>query len=243
MFALQHHPVQILENGSLAVADGHVFEHNHQLGDGGKRRFPLHLDRMRTMLDQEIGLDLDLRNEAEVLDFDDACDKIRYLVHLRKHQDDLHTLFFRQYSEELLHLVSGLCVESDKRVLDDQHPGFGKQIGGELEFAQLTTRQQYDILVKQIIKMEELIDMLLEIPSLRCVLTGQQECLFKLTANGGCLFINLHLVPALLQEIGAVIVAAVGIAEGDVLDVVIGLIKGVFHHTREHGVTAGDHVY
>ena len=91
--------------------------------------------------------------------------------------------------------------------------------------------------------MEDLIDVLLERSSLRCVLPGQQESLFKLTAHGGCLLVNLHLVPALLQEIGAVVVTAVGVAEGDMLDIIIGLVESIFHHAGEHRVTAGNHVH
>ena len=80
--------------------------------------------------------------------------------------------------------------------------------------------------------MEELIDMLLELSSFRRVLSGKQKRLFKLTPHGGSLFVYLHLVPALLQEIGAVIIASVCIAERDMLDIVVWLFEGILYHVR-----------
>ena len=81
--------------------------------------------------------------------------------------------------------------------------------------------------------MEELIDVLLELSSLWRVLPSKQKRLFEFTANGGCLLVNLHLIPSLLQEVGAIIIASICITKRDVLDIVIWFGETISYHVRE----------
>ena len=100
-----------------------------------------------------------------------------------------------------------------------KHITFRDTYGGDNDrtyFLQFAAAQEYDVLIQQVFEMEQLIEALLELSALRGILASQQERLFQLLAHGGCLFVDLHLVPALLQEVGAVVVAPVGIAECNV---------------------------
>ena len=72
-----------------------------------------------------------------------------------------------------------------------------------------------------------------------CQLVG----FFELGGDGRCLLVDLHLVPALLEEIGAIVVAAIGVAEGDILDIVVGGIETVGHHVGECRVASGEDIH
>ena len=67
---------------------------------------------------------------------------------------------------------------------------------------------------------EELVDVLLQGSALRCVFTGHLVGFFQLVLYDRCILVYLELVPALLQEISAVVIASVGVAEGNILDIV-----------------------
>ena len=91
--------------------------------------------------------------------------------------------------------------------------------------------------------MEQFIDMLLQCSALRCIFTSQLIRLFEFTSNGGRLFIDLHLVPALLEEVGTVVISAVGVTESDVFDIVVGLVESISDHTWEGWMSTGNDVY
>ena len=78
--------------------------------------------------------------------------------------------------------------------------------------------------------MEQFVDMPLQGTTLWGVLASQLVGLFEFTADGGRLLIDLHLVPALLQEVGFVVITPVSVTEGDMLQVVIRLVETILHH-------------
>ena len=169
-------------------------------------------------------------------------DEIRNLVSLSQYQDNLQPLL-RQHGQELLQLVTRLCIKTDKRILHDQHLWIGEERCCQLVFPQLSTREQDDILIEQWLQVEYLVDMLLQGTALRSVVTSQLIGLFKFTAYGGCLLVDLHLIPALLQEVGPVVITSVGITECDVLQIVIWLIETVSHHTRVDRMPTSQHIH
>ena len=91
--------------------------------------------------------------------------------------------------------------------------------------------------------MEELVDMLLKGSALWRVGACQLVGFFELGGDGRCLLVDLHLVPALLEEIGAIVVAAIGVAEGDILDIVVGGIETVGHHVGKSGMPTCQYIY
>lgn len=91
--------------------------------------------------------------------------------------------------------------------------------------------------------MKQLVDMLLEGTALWGVGACQLVGFFELGGDGRCLLVDLHLVPSLLQKVSAIVVASIGITEGDILDIVVGGIETVGHHIGECGVTPGDDIH
>ena len=62
--------------------------------------------------------------------------------------------------------------------------------------------------------------MALHVAALGCVGAGQQKLLLEECACRGRLLVDVVLVPPLLQVVGGVVVAAIGVSERDVADVV-----------------------
>ena len=91
--------------------------------------------------------------------------------------------------------------------------------------------------------MEQFVDMPLQGATLWGVFASQLIGLFEFTANGGRLLIDLHLVPALLQEVGLIIIASVSIAEGNVFQVVIRFIETILHHVGKSGMPTCQYIY
>ena len=83
---------------------------------------------------------------------------------------------------------------------------------------------------------------------LRRIIARQAEGFLKLGAHGWCLMVNLHLVPALLEEICAVVVAAVCVAESNIADVIAHegtctRAEVVAHGGRKQRMATRQHVY
>ena len=170
-------------------------------------------------------------------------DEVGNFVRLGQHQYHLQPLLPCQHRQQLLQLVARLGIQSDKGILHDEHLRVAEQRSRQLEFSQLAARQQYQILVEQRLHSEQLVDMPLQRPPFRCVLTSQSVGLLQFLPHGGGLLADLHLVPALLQEVSTVVVTSVSVAEGDVLQVVVWLVEGVAHHPWERRMPPRDHVY
>ena len=67
---------------------------------------------------------------------------------------------------------------------------------------------------------EEFVDVLLQGSALRSVFACHLVGFFQLVLYDRRVLVYFELVPALLQEISAVVIASVGVAEGNILDVV-----------------------
>ena len=67
---------------------------------------------------------------------------------------------------------------------------------------------------------EEFVDVLLQGSALRSVFASHLVGFFQLVLYDRRVLVYLELVPALLQEISAVVIASVSVAEGNILDVV-----------------------
>ena len=70
------------------------------------------------------------------------------------------------------------------------------------------------------VHVEQLVDVFLQLSALRRIFASHLISLFQLILDDRRVLIYFQLVPALLQEVGAVVVASVGITEGDILDIV-----------------------
>ena len=195
------------------------------------------------MFDNKISLYLDVRYNVQTVQFYYARNEVGHLVNLRQHQNNLHLFLCSERVEQNLNLVSCLSVKSYKRVLYDKHFRLGKQVGCKLVFAQLTAAQKYDIFIKQILHVEELVQMLLELSAFRSIFASQHVSLFKLGAHGGSLLINLSLVPTLLQEVCAVVIATIRIAERYGFQVVVRFGERIAYTVRRHRVFSCNHVY
>ena len=85
MLAFEHHPVQILQDGTLAVLDGNVVELDNFLWHWGNYLRLFQENGVRTVLDGEAGLYLDVLHKAQINHFNYTGYKLGYLVHLREH--------------------------------------------------------------------------------------------------------------------------------------------------------------
>ena len=78
----------------------------------------------------QVGLTSNLGENTHLTDFHDMSDKLWYLVALGENEDDLQLALFGQGRQQLLQLIARLGIESDKRIVHDQHTGIGKERGG-----------------------------------------------------------------------------------------------------------------
>ena len=155
-----------------------------------------------------------------VLDLDHMTYKLRYVVVLAQHDDDLHGAVVDHGLQQVVELGACLGVKTNEGVVDDEHLGGGKDGRGEHELAQLAAGEHYDIFVEHGLEVEQLVDVFLEELALGRVVAGEPVGLVELLACGHGSLVNLGLVPALLKEVGAVVVASIGVAERDIFDVV-----------------------
>ena len=156
-------------------------------------------------------------------------------------------------------MLACLLVESDEGVVHDEHAGVCHECLAELQLAQFAAGEEYDVFVEQVAQVEDVVEVLLEGLSLGGVVAVAQVFVLEELAYGGCGAVYLGLVPALLEVVGLVVVASVGVAEGDVLDVVRGefgllwreVVDGVWgeewvgscYDVHEHGLACGVGAY
>ena len=146
----------------------------------------------------------------------DVVDEVGNVVRLRNHQHDVHLLFVCQQLQQFFQLVARLGIEPDEGVVHDKQPWGGEERLGELEFAQFAAREGDDVLVEQRLHVEQLVQVLLQLSALLAVRSCQQIGALQQFAHGGCLVVNVVLVPSQLQIVLAVHVRSVRVAEGDI---------------------------
>ena len=182
-----------------------------------------------------------------VVQLHDMGDERWDVVALREDEHQLQGALLRQRVQQRAQLVARTGIESDERVVHDEDSRFAEQRAHEFELPQLTAGEQDDVLIQQVFHREELIEVSLVFAPLGCVVARPHERLLQFRLYGRRLGVYLHLVPPLLQEVGAVVVAAVGITEGDILDIVAHqrLLAGcevVFDGLRKHRMLACQHI-
>ena len=91
--------------------------------------------------------------------------------------------------------------------------------------------------------MKQFINVLLEIASLFGIVACKQKCLFQFATNGWSFFVNLHLVPSLLQKICTIVITAVCIAECDVFQIVIRFSKRIAYGIWKYRMLTCNHVH
>ena len=106
--------------------------------------------------------------------------------------------------------MPGGRIQADERIVHDEDAGGGQQGFGELELAQLAATEQDELLAEQRFHLKQAEQ-----------LTGQLVVLgaSQLLADDGGIVLVVGVPPLLVVIVG--IGAAVGVAKGDVLDVVV----------------------
>ena len=139
-------------------------------------------------------------------------DKLGNHVVARKDEDAKQMKLMHHRGEQIREQGSGLSVETDVRIVHDEHTGRRHQNTCELELAQFAAGDADDVLVQQMLHMEHLVEPLPQ------TWNGFGNLLQELAYCRGVL-VDVVLVPALLQIIGPVVLA-VAVAKGDILEVV-----------------------
>ena len=155
-----------------------------------------------------------------IFHFHNMCDEIRNIIALAQDQNDLQRTFRRECFQKLFQLITGICIKSDKRIIHDQHAWFCEEGRSQLEFSQLSTGQKYRIFVEQMLHVEEFINVLLQGTSLWRILSSHLISFLQFVSDNRSGLIYLQLVPALLQEISAVIITAIGISESNIFNII-----------------------
>ena len=94
---------------------------------------------------------------------------------------------------------------------------------------------------------EEFIDMLLQSSAFWRVLTCHLVSLLQLVLDDRSRFVDFQLIPSLLQEVSAVVVASVSVTEGDVFDVVTHHLLGTWREiivrvVHQQGMATHNHI-
>ena len=117
----------------------------------------------------------------------------------------------------------------------------GEKRFDELQLAQLTTGELDDILVESILKMHHGDEPLLVFATLRGVIASKRVSALYGLGHGGCLLVDVVLVPAQLQVVGAVGLCTVAVTEGYVAHAVGGHLPPHLLHAT--GLAAGVGTY
>ena len=144
------------------------------------------------------------------------ADKVRDVVRFRQNQHHLDITLGGQYPQQFLQLIPGLSIQSDKRVVHDEQFRIGKQRLCQLELPQFTTRECDDILVEELLHVEQLVQVGLQSPAFRGILTRQPIGLFQQFTHRRSFVVDVMLVPTQLQVILSVYIHTIRIREGDI---------------------------
>ena len=143
------------------------------------------------------------------VDADDVRDEVRHV--LAAGDDEYQRHAARQRGKEIGQHGAGGLVEPYERIVDNQYPRAREQRLGQLELAQFAARQLHDGLVQQAVDAQPFEE---GIALAGVARSGGLERLARRGPHG-----VVALVPALLV-VGRPLAVAVGVAEGDALDVV-----------------------
>ena len=196
----------------------------------------------------------------QVLDRQDVCDEVGNIVALAEYEDDLQLRFASERFEQKTEVVACRSIETYERVVQYEHPWVCSEHFGHLEFAQFAAAERDDVLRGETVEAEHLGQLLAQslplfqllLPFFRQEVLSQPcigiliEALQKLPC-GRCILSYVVLIPALLIIIGIVLVA-IGIAEGDVLQVLADESEFagrevILDFVEEQGIMTCQHLY
>ena len=212
MLTLSYRPVQVLQNSPLAVSDCHIMEiknlrttwNNHGTTWNNYGTIWNNYGTTLKLFPPYLWQDLHAPNLYDV------GDERRYVIILAQYQNDQQVNFPGYLFQKILQQQSHLRIKPYERIVHYQHPGICQQGLYQLELAQLTARQGYDVLVQQRIQPECII----QFPAQAFALLGDAVQQF---ADGRHIVLDGMPVPALLQIILAILVT-IAVAECNVFD-------------------------
>ena len=229
-----YRPIQCFQDGAILVTDAYFVQANHLLGrwsDGGMERwrdnrqclylllqlfiddfFFLTVHTVSLLIMAQIRLTSDFRHRLATYHRQHMGDEGWYLIEHREHQDDLQALYVRELRKQFVELCTGFGIEPYERIVHNHDARLCEQYLSKLELAHLTARKGDNGLIQHLIDVKEAEQLALQS---RFLISSQQ-----LTHHRH--FVMVGGVPAHLVVIVG-IRTAIGIAEGDVLDVLIHL--------------------
>ena len=201
-----------------------------------------------------------LGQEMQVLDWQDVCDEVGNIVALAEYEDDLQLCFASERFEQKTEVVACRSIESNEGVVQDEHYGVRPEHLSHLELSQLSAAKRDDVLRGEPVELEHLGQLLAQslplfqllLPFFRQEVLSQPcigiliEALQKLPCSRSILC-DVVLIPALLIIIGIVLVA-IGIAEGDVLQVLadeseFARREVILNFVEEQGIMTRQYLY
>ena len=245
-FAPAHGPIQVAQDGAVVVADAHTVEAHHLVGrvvlvgvGQGEDAFLQVVAGGGGQSGQggEVVPAGHLGQDGLVLHGDDVGDERGNVVRARHHEDDLQRPQARQLVQEFEERVPRVGVQPDEGVVHDEDEGACQQGLGYLELAQLAAGEQDDALVQQGSQAEDVEEAVRQLRMGR----GAQQ-----VAHQGDFVLVVGIPPLLVVVVG--VGAAVGVAEGDVLHIIIyGLVGGraevIVGTSGVQGILAGHQVH
>ena len=167
-----------------------------------------HMSRVRFTVCQ-IFLQSDFRPAMTVFHRYHVCYKCRDVVCLRQDQNHLQIGHFSQFSQQCVQQSPGPRIQSNERIVHNQHPRATQQGLGQLKLAELSARQQNNMFAEHFLNAKQIVQ---RFPQL-FVLAGRKQIGYDRR------IVQVLRIPALL-----VIIVPVGIpvrvTESDVFDVV-----------------------
>ena len=214
-----HHPVQTVQDGAAAVADADPAEAHHLVrpvvrlpgrqARDAPLRVPVRAGRQRAVRRQVVR-QRHLGQDGLVRHGDDVRDERRDVLRARHHEDHLYHARPRQFAQQLGQHLARRGVQPDERIVHDEHPRRARQGLVQLETAHLAAGEQEDALVHQLVQAEQFGQAGGEVR-----VGGRRQ---EVAHRGD--FVLVVRIPALLVVIVG-IGAPVGIAEGNVLHIII----------------------
>ena len=165
------------------------------------------------------------------------CYKCRDVVCLRQDQNYLQVGHFSQFPQQCVQQSPSPCIQSDERIVHNQHPRSTQQSLGQLKFAELSARQQNYMFAEHFLNAKQIVQ---RFPQL-FVLAGRKQIGYDRR------IVQVLRIPALL-----VIIVPVGIpvrvTEGDVFDIVTSHLRFrrrevIFHLIHQQRIASGNDVY
>ena len=163
MLTIHHRETQILQDCAFTITNIHLAKVYHLFRSWSRLRVSPSIvwqcqDSLLLLFRQHpcrhrlhtvpIFLQRHLPLHLHVLHWHHVSDEVRNVIHFRQHQHQRHIRLLRQQSQKLRQLSACCHIQSNERVIHDEHPRIRHQRLRQLKLSQFATTQQDNMLIQ-----------------------------------------------------------------------------------------------